>query len=82
MDLVQMQKKGILIPTAGQTEQEYLAKNLQQNKIAYCIDQKCFSITEALAAAKKFNYNIPCLSSPVQMKQVVKSFLDKLHFGS
>lgn len=82
MDLVHMQKKGILIPTAGQTEQEYLAEHLRQSKIAYCTDQKEFSITTAIAAAKKFNYNIPRVNSPGQMKEVVTGFLDKLHFKS
>jgi hypothetical protein len=33
MDLVQMQKKAMLIPTPGQTEQEYLAKYLDRKGI-------------------------------------------------
>ena len=30
MDLVSLDKKAILIPTPGQTEQEYLAENMKQ----------------------------------------------------
>jgi uncharacterized protein (TIGR00661 family) len=80
MDLVNMQKKSILIPTAGQSEQEYLAKHLQQKKIAYCIEQKNFSITGALAAAKKFDYAIPSADSSEQMKKIIISFINRLHF--
>ena len=42
MDLAKLQKKSILIPTPGQTEQEYLAKELWQKKIAFSIEQKEF----------------------------------------
>jgi UDP-N-acetylglucosamine transferase subunit ALG13 len=45
MDLVQLQKKSILIPTPGQTEQEYLARYLSQRKIICSISQKEFSLT-------------------------------------
>ena len=40
MDLAKLQKKSILIPTPGQTEQEYLAKELWQKKIAFSVEQK------------------------------------------
>jgi uncharacterized protein (TIGR00661 family) len=79
MDLVKMQKKSILIPTEGQSEQEYLAKHLQQKKIAYCIEQKKFSITGSLAAAKDFDYAIPPVDSPGKMKKIIKDFVDHLH---
>jgi UDP-N-acetylglucosamine transferase subunit ALG13 len=80
MDIVKMQKKSILVPTPGQTEQEYLAKNLQQTKIAYCIDQKEFSMTTALAVAKKFDYHIPSVHSSEQIKTIITGFLAQLHF--
>jgi uncharacterized protein (TIGR00661 family) len=35
MDLVRLGKKAIFIPTAGQTEQEYLAQELEKRKIAF-----------------------------------------------
>ena len=59
MDLVRMQKKSILIPTPGQTEQEYLAKYLNENKIAFTQSQKEFELVKALALAQSFNYKIP-----------------------
>lgn len=57
MDLAALGKKSILIPTPGQTEQEYLGTYLQQKKMAYHISQKDFSLETALAAAQKLSYS-------------------------
>ena len=48
MDLVKLQKKAVLIPTPGQTEQEYLAKYLHAQQLFYCINQHDFSLQEAI----------------------------------
>lgn len=40
MDLVCLNKKAMLIPTPGQTEQEYLAKFLQKNHLFRCVFQE------------------------------------------
>lgn len=49
MDLFQLDKsKVILIPTPGQTEQEYLGNVLNEKKIALCVKQKNFQLREAL----------------------------------
>ena len=69
MDIVTLGKKSILIPTPGQTEQEYLAKYLTQKKISFCIGQKKFSLSGSLQKAfvfdykKRENYNKPHLPS-------------------
>lgn len=45
MDLWQMQKKRIiLIPTPGQTEQQYLAKLWEEKGIACCVQQDAFNV--------------------------------------
>ncbi len=44
MDLVKLQKKAFFVPTPGQTEQEYLAKHLQKQKIAPYASQDNFRI--------------------------------------
>jgi len=58
MDIKTLKKKSILIPTPGQSEQEYLAAYLKQKKIAFTVSQQNFSLLENLEEAKKFDYNI------------------------
>lgn len=61
MDYSYFNKKLILIPTPGQTEQEYLASYYQQNNKVVCLDQTDFDLTEALKKADDlgpFHYNI------------------------
>jgi uncharacterized protein (TIGR00661 family) len=57
MDLLKLKKKAILIPTPGQTEQEYLARHLIQNNLAFCAEQQGFNLSETLKAASGFNYS-------------------------
>ena len=52
MDLVKIQKQAILVPTPGQTEQEYLARYLQEQGLFLCIEQKYFSLQDALQKIK------------------------------
>jgi UDP-N-acetylglucosamine transferase subunit ALG13 len=48
MDLVSLGKRAILVPTPGQTEQEYLAKILLEKKIFFSLPQKNFDLIYAL----------------------------------
>lgn len=48
MDLVALQKTAVLVPTPGQTEQEYLADYLYKKGIFYYLSQKEFCIEKAL----------------------------------
>ncbi|MDQ3683141.1 MAG: glycosyl transferase family 28 [Bacteroidota bacterium] len=56
MDMMIMQKKTILIPTPGQTEQEYLSSHLMNKRMALCIPQNKFKLKNAIELAKAFNY--------------------------
>lgn len=56
MELLTLQKKSILIPTPGQTEQEYLAKRLMNKGWSYSIEQKHFNLKKAIEAATQFQY--------------------------
>ena len=58
MDIAALQKKSILIPTPGQTEQEYLADHLMQKQFAFCVDQKEFSLLKNINEAKQFEYYV------------------------
>jgi UDP:flavonoid glycosyltransferase YjiC (YdhE family) len=52
MDLRRMGKRALLIPTPGQTEQEYLGRYLAGKGWVACVRQDDFSLEEALALAK------------------------------
>jgi uncharacterized protein (TIGR00661 family) len=78
MDLAGLQKKSILIPTPGQTEQEYLATHLMKNNFALCIDQKKFRLNNALNLASQFNYQLKGFSSGTYLDDVVEEFTARI----
>lgn len=55
MDLAKLSKKAIFIPTPGQTEQEYLAKRLEEKSIAYFEKQKDFDLCRALRQSERYS---------------------------
>ena len=59
MDLASIKRNAILIPTPGQTEQEYLAQLLKDTKQFYSIAQHKFKLEEAIAASKNYHLNLP-----------------------
>lgn len=78
MDIVTLGKKSILIPTPGQTEQEWLAKYLTQQQIAFCISQKDFSLEKALQKASGFEYKIANYINSSKLPLLIKSLLKKI----
>jgi UDP:flavonoid glycosyltransferase YjiC (YdhE family) len=59
MELTPFHKKLILIPTPGQTEQEYLAKYWAENNWAICFDQSKFNLEIAIKQASTHDFNWP-----------------------
>ncbi len=57
MDLAQLKKKAIFIPTPGQTEQEYLGTWLSDQHLALCISQSDLSLPAALTAARAYPWS-------------------------
>ncbi len=55
MDLVALGKKALLIPTPGQTEQEYLADRLMSQQFFYCQKQDELNIREALEKIDQYS---------------------------
>jgi uncharacterized protein (TIGR00661 family) len=55
MDLYACGSKAILIPTPGQTEQEYLAQYLSNKKIAYTCNQENFNLSTALLEIEHYS---------------------------
>ena len=75
MDLAIMQKKSILIPTPGQTEQEYLAGHLMDNNYALCISQEKFRLKPSIDLAKNFLYKPMPSSNADLLDQSIKEFI-------
>ncbi len=55
MDLAAFNKNAILIPTPGQTEQEYLAKKLLADNVCYSQKQSVFDLESAIIESDRFN---------------------------
>ena len=51
MDLERLGKRALLVPTPGQTEQEYLGPYLAGKGWADCVDQRAFSLAKAFEMA-------------------------------
>lgn len=59
MELLSLKKKMLVIPTPGQTEQEYLAKKLYESHICLSVTQTKLNCVEHFAMSKKFDYHLP-----------------------
>jgi UDP:flavonoid glycosyltransferase YjiC (YdhE family) len=77
MDLVTLKKKSILIPTPGQTEQEYLAKYLMKKGAAFFVEQDKFRLMNVLELANNFNYTLPNISD-TNLDATIDRFLTQL----
>jgi hypothetical protein len=77
MDLLAVKKNAILVPTPGQTEQEYLGYYLHEKKWMYSVAQKNFNLQSAI---NDFNNaalvlpEIPCTN----LHDVIEAFLSEL----
>ncbi|MBN1893609.1 hypothetical protein JW906_03895 [bacterium] len=54
MDLAASGKKAILLPTPGQTEQEYLARHVRESGLFFSLEQKNLDLKKALKEADAF----------------------------
>ncbi|QHS61641.1 glycosyltransferase [Chitinophaga agri] len=79
MDLIKLNKKAILVPTPGQSEQEYLGKFLMKKGYFYNVPQHLFGLKTALDAAKHFEFkSFGHAQDMEQYKGVVKKFVEDL----
>lgn len=81
MDLINLNKRAILIATPGQTEQEYLAHYLSQKKYFYSALQQKFSLSETLEKVKSFPFAQSLISSE-EYKKVIHEFVLSLKTGN
>lgn len=54
MDLIRLRKKAILVPTPGQTEQEYLACRMMDKGIAFSMSQQDLHVQAAVNEARNY----------------------------
>jgi uncharacterized protein (TIGR00661 family) len=77
MEILARAKKAMLIPTPGQTEQEYLAARLMNRQWAYTFSQNNDDYYEAIRKGEKFAYSIPQFP-PTDLDDVI----EKIQFPS
>lgn len=73
MDLVTLKKRAIIVPTPGQTEQEYLGEYLKKQGVFVTRNQSTLKIEEALKSLGKRsgNFQIEALNSREQLPQLI-----------
>ena len=76
MEILSLQKKSVLIPTPGQTEQEYLARHLLKQNWSYTFNQaNDFAIH--LQQAESFQYCLPEINTQLH-SSILNAFIDVL----
>ncbi len=78
MDLIKLQKKAILVPTPGQTEQEYLANYLREQQNFYCVPQEEFSFAVDYKKAQSFNFTHQGWNNQ-SFDVIIENFVDGLN---
>ena len=73
MDILKLEKQAILVPTPGQTEQEYLADYLKNKKWFYTTSQEKFRLNKDVFKLK--DYKIPDILDKNNYKKLVLNFL-------
>ncbi len=78
MDLIKTEKPAVLIPTPGQTEQEYLASYLQQKKWFVSATQNNFSLKDLIPKAMKLPPHTIISKQTDLLSKAVEEFLDSI----
>jgi uncharacterized protein (TIGR00661 family) len=76
MEILALRKKSILIPTPGQTEQEYLAKHLMKQNWCYTFSQN-EDFSSHFLRAENFKFNLPNIDTR-HYETMLKSFISAL----
>jgi uncharacterized protein (TIGR00661 family) len=77
MDLVKIGQRAILVPTPGQTEQEYLADYLYKKQLFFIASQHDFDVAAAIQGAKLYQLQ-PIMVNMDLYKQVITQFVHSL----
>jgi predicted glycosyltransferase len=71
MDLVTLGRNAILVPTSGQTEQEYLADYLSEDGSFISILQEGFRLDKALEAGRKLTGTVDLRNDPLLLEGLI-----------
>ena len=77
MDLVALRKKSVVVPTPGQTEQEYLATHLEKTGVAPFLAQKNFSILKAIELSKEYQYKVSSVIGGEDLEKTILRFIER-----
>ncbi len=72
MDLITLQQKAILIPTPGQTEQEYLAKYLAEKKYFIAAEQRDFNLEKEMINLQNLGQIEVPISENKKLEELIK----------
>ncbi len=77
MDLIKLKKKAILVPTPGQTEQEYLALRLQEKR-QFCVQQQAtFTLKKGLKEIENYSANLGLADGFNPINEVISSLVNQ-----
>jgi len=76
MDLAILKKKAIFVPTPGQTEQLYLAKEFEKKKIAPMVSQRNLSLPSALSKLGDYSGFTDDYFKTNYLQNALREFLD------
>ncbi|PSR03961.1 MAG: glycosyltransferase [Bacteroidetes bacterium SW_11_45_7] len=77
MDLLAARQKGLLIPTPGQTEQEYLAKRCMEMGLFYTVEQNQLQLRKDIPKAEQYKRGTRA-GTPSKLKDAISSYLNGL----
>lgn len=75
MDIFRLGKKAILIPTPGQSEQEYLATHLEKEGFACAGRQSDFRLSDLISKAKNYRYLFSHVPGKENLSDHISDFL-------
>lgn len=75
MDLARLGKRAVLVPTPGQTEQEYLGKRLADMGWAVCVGQRDLSLAGAMDTARAFPFRSAAEEDPERLAAAIGELL-------
>jgi UDP:flavonoid glycosyltransferase YjiC (YdhE family) len=78
MDLVNKKRNAILVPTPGQTEQEYLGRYMHERKWMFSVPQRKFNIENVLSEFKKADLVTPEMPNSL-LSNTIREFLEMVN---